>query len=364
MPAYNLIKEEIKSIAPYVPGKSIEEIAEGFGLDPSSIIKLGSNENPLGPSPKAVEALIAGANDISIYPSADARELVAALAFHTGLPEDNIVASGPGMDGLLDGLMRLLISCGDEVILPTPTFSYYEIAARASGARAVYVPRRDDFSLDMEAFHEAMSDRTKLIFLCSPNNPSGNVVPQKHLRELLETTSGLVFLDEAYVEFADSNCAGLLEEYDNLIIGRTFSKAFGLAGLRIGYGLMPQWLREEYMKVGTPFNVSTAAIAAAVAALTDEDHLEKSLRMVKEGKKYLQENLLFKTYDTRANFMLMDVKPFTAKEVCTQLLKEGIIVRDCTSFRDAGNSLVRMTIGTQTQNEKMVTLLNEISKNS
>ncbi|MEL4305791.1 histidinol-phosphate transaminase [Methanococcoides sp. LMO-2] len=354
MPRYELIKEEVASIAKYVPGKSIDDIVRAYGLDPASVIKLGSNENPLGPSQKAVKALIDDAQGISIYPSADARELVEAISEYTGIAADHIVASGPGMDGLLDGLSRLVISRGDEVILTTPTFSYYEISARANGAVPVYVQREEDFSVDIEKLIDAITPRTKIIFLCSPNNPSGNVIPEEDILRIAEATDALVFVDEAYVEFADRNVAHLVPEYDNIIVGRTFSKAFGLAGMRIGYGMIPIWLKEEYMKIATPFNVSSAAVAAGVAALSDTEHLNRSIELARTGKKYLQDNIPFKVYDTQANFVLVDVAPHKARDVTTELLKKGIIVRDCTSFANAGDSLIRITIGTEEQNKKVV----------
>ncbi|MGD9779275.1 histidinol-phosphate transaminase [Methanomethylovorans sp.] len=349
-----LIDENIRTIREYVPGRSIEDTAKKYDLDPVSIIKLGSNENPLGPSPKAVEAILENAGKVHLYPSADAGELVEALSRYLSLPVSNICAAGPGMDGLLDNLMRLIIQEGDEVILPIPTFSYYEIAARANGASVIYVERKEDFSVDIDAIRTAVSSRTKVIFLCSPNNPSGNMVPDSDVRRLLESFRGLVFVDEAYVEFAEHSVTNLVMEYDNLVVGRTFSKIFGLAGLRLGYGIMPAWLKKEYMKIATPFNVSLPALKAGVAAITDKQHIEKSIVMVREGRKYLQEQIPFKVYGSMANFVLVDVSPRSASEVCESLLKKGIIVRDCRSFRGAGNSLIRVTVGTQEQNARLV----------
>ena len=248
----------------------------------------------------------------------------------------------------------------NEVIGTTPTFSYYEIAARANGAKSVHVKRKEDFSIDVDLLISSITAKTKIIFLCSPNNPSGNVTAEEDIVKIAKATSGLVFVDEAYVEFAQGNVAHLVLEHDNIIVGRTLSKAFGLAGLRIGYGIMPKWLKGEYMKIVTPFSVSTCAIAAGVAALSDHEHLEKSIEVVKVGKKYLQENLPFRVYDTQANFVLVDVSPNKAKDVADDLLKEGMIVRDCTSFADAGQSLVRITIGTQQQNEKVVEAFSKI----
>jgi len=357
-----LIKKEIFDIAEYVPGKSIEEIASAYGLDPASIIKLGSNENPLGPSPRAVRALMDTAPFANIYPSADAIELREALSKYTGFPVSNLIASGPGMDGLLDGLCRLVIEKGDEVIVPTPTFAYYELPARACGGKPVFVRRNQNFSIDPEKLLEATSSRTKIIFLCSPNNPSGNLLPENDLRKILENTRSLVFVDEAYVEFADRNLTGLVREYDNLVVGRTFSKVFGLAGLRLGYGIMPEWLAKEYIRAATPFSVSLPALKAGIAALSDVEHRKRSVEIAREGRKYLKEKIPFKVYPSQANFVLVDVSPLKAKAVTQNLMKKGIIVRSCDSFRDAGDTLIRVTAGTLEQNEKVVRAFETVKK--
>ncbi|WYM78438.1 histidinol-phosphate transaminase [Methanolobus sp. ZRKC2] len=356
-----LIKPEIAGIAEYVPGKSIEDIARKYGLDPASIIKLGSNENVLGPSQKAVEAIEAHSGKVNIYPSSDASELVEAISAYTGFPAGNICASGPGMDGLLDNLMRLLISTGDEIILPVPTFSYYEVAARANGAIPVHVNLNTDLSLDADAVMKAESSRTKVIFLCSPNNPTGKQVAEEDLRRILEHTRGLVFVDEAYVEFSDHNFSHLVNEYDNIIIGRTLSKAFGLAGMRLGYGIMPAWLKQQYMKIATPFSISVPSIVAGVAALSDSAHLQKSILCAREGRDFFSKNIPFKVYESQANFVLVDVSPFKSKDVVEIFLKKGIIIRDCRSFKGAGDSFVRVTVGTGVQNEKVVEVFEEIS---
>jgi histidinol-phosphate aminotransferase len=349
-----LIKKEIFDIEEYVPGKSIEEIASAYGLDPASIIKLGSNENPLGPSSKAVQALLDAAPCANIYPSADALELREALSRYTGFPVSNLVASGPGMDGLLDGLCRLMIETGDEVIVPTPTFAYYELPSRACGGKPIFVRRNQDFSLDPETVLEAESSRTKIIFLCSPNNPSGNLLPEASLRNIVENARALVFVDEAYVEFADKNLAGLVHEYDNLAVGRTFSKVFGLAGLRLGYGIMPEWIVKEYLRAATPFSVSLPALKAGIAALSDVEHLRKSIAIIREGREYLRSKIPFKVYPSQANFVLVDVAPFKAKAITENLMRKGIIVRSCDSFREAGNTFIRLTVGTPEQNEKVI----------
>lgn len=357
-----LLRPAVKDIQEYVPGKSIEEIARKYGLDPAGIIKLGSNENPLGPSPLAVAAVREKAEKVHLYPPSDAAGLRSAISGFTGYPADNIVVSGNGMDGIFDTMMRLFMSQGAETIIPIPTFSYYEISTLANGGKPVFVKRDPDFNVDTEDILNKVNDGTKIIFLCSPNNPSGNIIPEKDVRKILESVDALVFIDEAYADFAGKSLNGLVREYDNLIIGHTFSKVFGLAGMRLGYALVPEWISKEYMKVMTPFSVDVLSLAAGIAALRDKEHLKRSVETVKKGRIQLMKGLgsLCKVYPSEANFILIDVSPRTAKEVSESLLKKGIIVRDCTSFRGAGKSLIRISVGTEEQNSRVIETLRSI----
>ena len=356
-----LVRPEVKDIKEYVPGKSIEEIAGKYGLDPDSIIKLGSNENPLGPSPRAVAALKEKAGRIHLYPQADALELRKVIGEYTDYPAGNIVVSGNGMDGILDTIMRLFMLKGAESIIPIPTFSYYEIATLSNGGKPVFVERNSDYYIAPENILDKVNVNTRIIFLCSPNNPTGNSIPEKDARKILESDA-IVFIDEAYVEFASSSIIGLVGEYENLIVGRTFSKAFGLAGMRMGYAIVPEWIAREYMKVMTPFSVDILSTAAGLAALGDQEHLKKSTKTVKQGRMQLSKGLgtLCKVYSSDANFILVDVSPKSSKNVSELLLKKGIIVRDCSSFRGAGKSLIRISVGLQEQNEKVIEAFREI----
>ncbi len=353
------LRTTIQEIERYVPGKSIEEIARGYGHSPAEILKLGSNENQLGPSMFAVEAIRQAAGSVHLYPEADAPRLIEALSQYIAVPEELIVASGGGMDGVIDTLMRMFVREGKDVIIPTPTFSYYEISALANGGRPVFVPRGEDFAVDTERIIRAAGDAS-LIFLCSPNNPTGNQASEKNLREILESVDALVFLDEAYVEFADRNFINLVREYDNLVVGRTFSKAFGLAGLRLGYALMSEAIKRDYMKVATPFSISRVAEYAGIAALADREHLKESVEMVRRGRTQLSMGLNLETYPSQANFILAKTYPHLASEITTKLLGKGIIIRDCTSFRDAGKYLVRITVGREEQNERVIDSLNRM----
>lgn len=351
-----LLRKQVVEIKEYVPGKSIEEIAQKYGLDPEKIIKLGSNENPLGPSRFAVKAIQEKAGKVHLYPPSDALDLRSALSEYTGYPEKNIVVSGNGMDGILDTMMRLFMTPGAESVIPIPTFSYYEIATLANGGKPVFVKRDSDFEISHNDILAKVNSNTKMIFLCSPNNPSGNVISEEEVRKILDKTCAIVFIDEAYVEFAEVNLSGLVKEHENLIVGRTFSKAFGLAGMRLGYAIVPEWIAHDYMKVMTPFSVDVLSLAGGIAALSDSEYFKKSIETVKKGREQLTRGLehLCRVYPSEANFIMIDVAPRSAAQVCESLLKMGIIVRDCTSFRGAGDSLIRISIGTQEQNKKVI----------
>lgn len=357
-----LLRPGVKEIKEYVPGKSIEEIARKYGLAPDRIIKLGSNENPLGASPLAVAAIKERAGKIHLYPPSDALELRKALSDFTGYQVNNIVVSGNGMDGIIDTVMRLFMTASAEVIIPIPTFSYYEIATLANGGTPVFVNRDGDYNISAEEILDKVNENTKLIFLCSPNNPSGNTVSEEEIRKILESAKTIIFVDEAYADFSECNLMGLVREYENLIVGRTFSKAFGLAGMRMGYAVAPEWVCREYMKVMTPFSVDALSIAGGIAALKDKEHLGKTIENVNKGRIQLAKGLtsLCKVHPSEANFIMIDVSPRKAGEVSESLLKRGIIVRDCTSFRGAGESLIRITVGTQKQNRKVIEALSSI----
>lgn len=357
-----LVRPSVKEIKEYVPGKSIEEIAYKYRLDPDRIIKLGSNENPLGPSQLAVAAIREKAGKVHLYPQSDALELRNAIGDYTGYPADNIVVSGNGMDGIFDTMMRLFMSPGAESIILIPTFSYYEIATLANGGKPVFVERDTDFNIDPKKIIDKMNRNTRMIFLCSPNNPSGNSISEKDARNILGSANAVVFIDEAYVEFADTGLTKLVMEYENLIVGRTFSKAFGLAGMRMGYAVVPEWIARQYLKVMTPFSMDVLSTAGGIAALKDEKYLDKSIKMVKNGRMQLSSGLskICKVFPSDANFILVDVSPRNAKQICESLLEKGIIVRDCTSFRGAGESLIRITVGTEGQNESVISAFHEL----
>jgi len=352
------VRSSVEEIAEYKPGKLIK-----------GAIKLSSNENPLGPSPLAVRAVLESLKTeelkFSIYPwERNAETLREEIARYAGVSAEKIVI-GAGIDGVMDTLVKIFVDKGDEAIIPIPTFSLYESLVQMAGATPVYLPRikEDDYAIPAADIIAASTEKTKMIFLASPNNPSGNRLTGDDVRTLAESIpEALVVIDEAYVEFAEKSSVNLVNEYENVVVLRTFSKAFGLAGLRVGYAIVPEWVVSNYRKVSLPFTVNNVALIAAVAALKDKEHLRRSVELVKEGRSYLIEQLQgsFRVYPSQANFVLVDVAPRTSAEVYKALEWKRITVRDCASFRGAGESLIRISIGTPEQNEKVVTALKSL----
>ncbi len=350
------IRAAVRDLEEYRPGAFV-----------AGAIKLSSNENPLGTSEKVktaiLESMERGRLDLSKYPwSGDELELRREIAAYLDVDEDRIV-TGAGIDGVLDTLVKIFIDAGDEGLIPIPTFSLYESLVKIAGGTPRYVRRDRDFSVAVDAIASAYNDRTKMIFLASPNNPSGNSLTEAEVRKIATIAAkSVVVIDEAYAEFASRSMVNLVDDEDNIVVLRTFSKAFALAGLRVGYAVVPVWLADVYRRVAMPFSVNNIAIVAAIAALRDKEHLRKTIELVREGRAYLIEHLrpLFRVLPSDANFVLVDVSPARSRTVYEALLRRGIVVRDCSSFRGAGDSLIRITVGTKDQNEKVVEALEAI----
>lgn len=373
-----LFKGSVRNIEPYVPGKRVEDVARAYGIAPGKVIKLASNENPFGPSEKAVSQILEFSKKISAYPDAEAGELREAIAKYVGLKKENVIA-GNGSDEILDIAAKIFMEKGDEAVIPVPTFSLYENMAKLYSGRAVYVPLlrqqehwsrtqaslEENFEFDHEKISRSISPRTKMIFICSPNNPTGSVIKREDLEDLLENEL-VVILDEAYVEFAKESLTRRVKKYENLIVLRTFSKAFGLAGLRVGYGVADEKVIEHMLRVKLPFNVGVLAQKAALGALKDERYLKKSVAAVKEGRAFLLNELSevggLKVYQSSANFVLLNTEGTGKKvsEISAQLLKRGIIIRDCRTFRGLDEYYARISVGTKQQNQRLVDELKKI----
>lgn len=325
-------------LKPYVAGKGYIEISRKYGVPPEKIVKLGSNENPYGPSPKVLSAL----QDISPERYPEPEELMEGLAGYTGHPEEMIVI-GSGMDGVMDTLTRLFLEKGDRTLIYTPTFSYYEILTTLCNATPIFVTRGSRFEISTDIPKEV-----KMVFICSPNNPTGNITKEEDVKKLLESTEAIVFLDEAYVEFADRSLLGLVRKYDNLVVGRTMSKAFGLAGMRLGYAAAPEWISNQYKRAAPPFfGVTCASVAAGVAALSDLDYMHSSVDKIRRERERLHKEI--GSYPSQANFLYKETAE-PSDIVAEKFQQKGVIIRDCRSFRGAGDHHVRVSVGTPEEN--------------
>ena len=354
----SLLKESVSGIPEYVPGKTASQIAAEYGLKPEDVIKLNSNENPLGASDKVADAIRKAADSASLYPTADASALRNALTTYVGFPVENIVAAGPGMDSLIDAVNKLFVGVGDEVILPVPTFTYYGISAAGLGGVPVLAELNADFSLNVENILKSVTGKTKIIYLCSPNNPTGNIISESDVRKLVEKTNAIIFIDEAYVEFSSSgSLVSLVKEYENIIIGRTFSKAFGLAGMRVGYVIAPEWIASNLLRILPPFSVSILSEAAAVAALEDSDYMKAGVAGVQNQRTemidFISKETPYQAYASEGNFFIADVSPKTSKKAVDVFLKKGVLIRSCDSFQNIGKNTIRITVGTAEMNQKV-----------
>lgn len=355
---------EILAIKPYVPGKPVEEVQRELNIE--EVIKLASNENPLGPSPKGMEALKASLEKIYMYPDGSAFKLKNSLAEKLGLEPANILV-GNGSDESIKLVAEAYLNPGEEVIVPKPSFSEYEFAAKIMGGKCVYSPLDEDFSLQLWDMLQRITDRTKLIFVCNPNNPTGTIVTGEEIQAFLAQVPQniVVIFDEAYCEYVtDPGYMDTLElvkqGLPNVIVMRTFSKIYGLAGLRVGYALAHKNLIAAIERVREPFNVNLLGQAAATAAIWDQEHVRASRENNEAGKQYLYqefEALGLKYTPTAANFIWVDMGR-NSKDLFGKLLRKGVIIRTGDIF--GHDTFIRVTVGLPEENVKLVNVLKEL----
>lgn len=351
---------DLSATSPYVPGRGIEEVARDLGLDPTDLIKLSSNENPHGSSPKAVDAVHQQADDgLHVYPKASHTDLTEKLAAKWNIADEQIWVS-PGADGAIDYLSRAMLEPGQSVLVPEPGFSYYSMSTRHHHAEIneYELSKADGFAQTAEMVLDAY-DGERIIHVTSPHNPTGSEWTRAEIRTLLGEVDDrtLVVVDEAYGEYSEEpSSIDLLSECDNLAVLRTFSKAYGLAGLRIGYGAVPESWADAYARVNTPFAANEVACRAALAALDDDAHIEQSVESAQWAREYMQRELDAPTFASAANFVLADVGD--ASRVAEASQRAGVIIRDCSSFGLPG--CVRISCGTREQTKTAVETLNEI----
>lgn len=349
--------EFIKAIQPYVPGKPVEELERELGI--SNSIKLASNENPLGPSPEAVKAIKDSFSDLNRYPDGAGYYLKLALSESLSISPEELIL-GNGSNELLDIAARTYLQAGDEAVMAAPSFVVYNMAVQAVGGKAIQVPLKD-YRHDLEAMAAALTPRTKMIFIANPNNPTGTINTNNEFDALMEkvTDNILVVVDEAYYEYVTApDYADSMKHFRagrNILILRTFSKIYGLAGLRLGYGLAKKEILSDMNRLREPFNTNSLAQKAALAALRDTAHVANSRKTNDAGRDYLYQQLscLGVSYvPTEANFIYILIKDSGA--VNNSLLHKGVIVRPM------GPNALRVTIGLPEENRRFIEALKEV----
>jgi histidinol-phosphate aminotransferase len=356
----------VRTLAPYVPGRPIEEVEAEYGI--RGAVKLASNENPLGPSPKAIEAARRALLDVNRYPDGSGTLLKRAIAARYGVPERRIVL-GAGGSELIDIAVRTYVEPGDEVLVPQGIFRMFPVATHRAGGTLVEVPSPfAGLKPDLPAMLRRIGDRTKIVALANPNNPTGSYVARGELEPFLSQVPPhvLVFLDEAYFEFADEvvpdypNGLSFLERGVPMVVLRTFSKIVGLAGLRIGYGFAPEDVAEAMEKVREPFNTTSVAQAAAIASLSDDDHRHRTRALVLEERAYLFRELLLRglsPWPSVANFLLVETGvPFAPLE--PEFARRGVIVRPMAGW--GFSNAFRVSVGTHSENLRFLGALDEV----
>ena len=358
----SLMRKGILDLKPYIPGKPIEEVKRELGL--KEVVKLASNETSVGPSPLALEAIKKEIENIYLYPEGSSRLLREKIAHQLNLDKEMIIV-GNGADNVIDLVGMAFINDGDEVITGEITFPAYETITKIMGGKLISVKLKD-FRFDLEKMAQRINEKTKIIFICNPNNPTGTIVDQKAVDRFTKQVPEdvVVVFDEAYYDYVEDedypNSLSYVLAGKNVIVLRTFSKIAGIAGVRVGYGIAKPELIGYLNRVVNPFTTNRLAQVAALASLDDEEHRKKVLRSNQEGKKYLYREL--KKIDlfylpTEANFIFIDLKE-DSEVIFEKLLKKGIIIRPgktwgCPNF-------IRVTIGTPYENEKFIQALKEI----
>src|SRR5213593_2668540 len=358
---WELANPQLRDLAVYEPGKPIEETARELGVDPNAIIKLASNENPLGPSPEAIQAMHSAAENAHLYPDGGGVYLCKAIAAKLNLAPQNIIL-GNGSNEVIEFLGHAFLNLDDDVITSEYAFIVYKLIATSFGARTIETPS-PDYQQDLEAMLDAITPKTRLIFIPNPNNPTGTLISQRKIDSFMSRIPEniIVVFDEAYFEFLDDPPATLryVREGRNIVVLRTFSKIHGLAGLRIGYAIARPDVIEVLHRTRQPFNVNSIAQAGALAALEDDAHLQQTKRVIDEGRAYLQEQfaeMQIPFVPAVANFLMVNVGDGCA--VFDELLQRKIIVRPLKGY--GLPEWVRISIGTMEQNKRCVAALREV----
>lgn len=365
-----LAVEGVQGLRPYQPGKPIDELARELNLNVDDIVKLASNENPLGPSPKALQAIEKELADLTRYPDGNGFELKTTLNQKLGISNDQITL-GNGSSDILEFIVKCFVSEGDDVIVSQHAFAIYGLVTKMVGGNIIQVPAKN-WGHDLDAMAAAITDKTKIVFVTNPNNPTGTWSTKTELESFLAKVPEhiIVILDEAYFEYVDAAeyPSGLdyLNQYPNLVVTRTFSKAYGLASLRVGYGVSSPELADLMNRVRPPFNVDSFALAAAVACLKDENYVRQSKELNDSGMQQLQsgfEQLNIGWIPSVGNFISFEVPAgFESMAIYQGLLQKGVIVRPVANYEMPRH--LRVSIGTQKENEVFLLALKDVLSGS
>ncbi|MFV1997317.1 MAG: histidinol-phosphate transaminase [Acidiferrobacterales bacterium] len=355
----------VRGLQPYEPGKPIEALEREYGI--SNAIKLASNENPLGPGKRALSAIEREVGELGRYPDGNGSALKRKLAQKHGVDVEQITL-GNGSNDVLELVTRAFVSSSHEVIFSRHSFAVYPIVTQAVGARAVVTPVRD-WGYDLDLMAKAITDKTRVVFIANPNNPTGTWLAATELHQFVATLPEHVIcvVDEAYADYVDfddyPDATAWLSEFDNLLVTRTFSKIHGLAGLRIGYGVSGTGIADMLNRVRQPFNVNSLAMVAAESALADDDHITKSRQLNRDGLVQLQtafERMGLDYIPSAGNFVSVDIGRSGA-EVYEQLLQRGVIVRPVANYEMPNH--LRVTVGTNEENTRFIASLSEVLVN-
>ena len=374
-PIENLVKDSIKNLKPCAHGGEILDAAGKSGFKREEILDFSSSVNPLGPSKKALKAAKNSFKEIPAYPDSNSNELRQAIADHfDGLSKNNVIV-GNGSTELMYLFAETFMKKGDTAVIPAPTFGEYESAVRKTGETPKFVKLDKNFNVEADVFAREMAG-AKIVFLCNPNNPTSILIPTETLKGIIEEAlaqDSLVFLDEDFLEFVENEQAlsmiNKIKAYPNLFILRSFTKIFGLTGLRVGYGIASEEIINVLLCAKIPWNVNCLAQAAAVVALKDEEHLRVTRELIKNEKAFLSTELekikSFKVFPPDANFFFIDIRKsgLTATELKNKLLRQGILIRDCTSFRELDPYYIRVAVKTREENERLIEALKRTVKN-
>lgn len=362
------IRKSIKFVNPYVAGKTIDKVKEIYGLD--EVIKLGSNENPYGPYEHAKEAMIKEIDQIFMYPEYNYEKLKEVLTEMNDLEYDN-VALAHGAGGMLETLAKTFIEEGDEVIIPKQSYGLYREISNLMGANVIESSLTSDYHIDIEDIISKFTDKTKLIWLCNPNNPTGTMVDEGLFKTLLEKlpTKAWVVMDEAYIEFSDPEkripSIDYIKKNEKIVVVRTMSKAYGLAGARIGYAFGNKEIIRVIETVAEPFNANRIGLAGAIETLTkDQESYKKGLQKIISGREKLVQlltDLGVNCLDSEANFVFFETG-LNASAIGEEMLKRGVIVRPCTGW--GYEEAIRVTVGTKYENKRFIEEFSKVLRNS